>query len=181
MPGEARRCLRNPALIPKAVIFWYFWYMKHTIVIIDGMGGGIGVQLITRLRELGGPDIELIALGANAVAAERMIKAGAHRGAAGENAVRVSVREGDFIMGPIGIVVPNSLMGEISPAMVEAILAAPGERILLPLQNGHFSLAGLENQPLAKTIDRGIEILLNRIKDREAREAPTEGSSSCPA
>jgi hypothetical protein len=109
-----------------------------------------------------------VALGANAVAAERMVKAGAHRGAAGENAVRVSVREGDFIMGPIGIVIPNSLMGEITPAMAEAILAAPGERILLPLQNDHFFLAGLENQPLARAVEKSIEILMERIKIRSA-------------
>jgi hypothetical protein len=152
-------------LIPKGV---YFWCMKHTIVIIDGMGGGIGVQLITRLRETAGADVELVALGANAVAAERMVKAGAHRGAAGENAVRVSVKEGDFIMGPIGIVVPNSLMGEITPAMAEAILSAPGERILLPLQNDHFFLAGLENQPLARAVEKSIEILMERIKIRSA-------------
>ncbi|MDR1898390.1 MAG: DUF3842 family protein [Treponema sp.] len=140
--------------------------MKHTIVIIDGMGGGIGVQLITRLRELAGGDAELVALGANAVAAERMVKAGAHRGASGENALRVSVREGDFIMGPIGIVIPNSLMGEITPAMAEAVLSAPGERILLPLQNDHFFLAGLESQSLAKAIEKGIAILLERMKAR---------------
>jgi hypothetical protein len=140
--------------------------MKHTIVIIDGMGGGIGVQLVTRLREITGPDTELVALGTNAVAAERMVKAGAHRGAAGENAVRVSVREGDFIMGPIGIVIPNSLMGEITPAMAEAVLFAPGERILLPLRNDHFFLAGLENQPLAKVIEKSIEILTERMKAR---------------
>jgi hypothetical protein len=142
--------------------------MKHSIVVVDGMGGGIGVRLITRLKETCGPGTELVALGANAVAAERMIKAGAHRGAAGENAVRVSVKEGDFIMGPIGIVIPNSLMGEITPAMAEAVLAAPGERILLPLENDHFILAGLECQPLAKVIDRGVEILLARLKTREA-------------
>jgi hypothetical protein len=140
--------------------------MKYRIVIVDGMGGGIGVQLITRLKEICGPGTELIALGANAVAAERMVKAGAHRGAAGENAVRVSVKEGDFIMGPIGIVIPNSLMGEITPAMAEAILAAPGERILLPLQNDHFFLAGFEHQPLAKVIEQGIEALLDRLNRR---------------
>jgi hypothetical protein len=142
--------------------------MKHTIVIIDGMGGGIGVQLVTRLKETAGGKVEIVALGANAVATERMVKAGAHRGAAGENAVRVSAREGDFIMGPIGIVIPNSLMGEITPAMVEAILSAPGERILLPLQNDHFFLAGLENQPLAKVVEKSIEILMERIKIRSA-------------
>ncbi|MDR0400466.1 MAG: DUF3842 family protein [Treponema sp.] len=147
--------------------------MKTTIVIIDGMGGGIGVQLITRLKEIwakedNGGDREIIALGANAVAAERMVKAGADRGASGENAFLVSVSLGDYIMGPVGIVVGNSMMGEISPAMAQAILGAPGERILLPLQQEHFYIAGLEQMPLARIIDRALDLLAERIKQREA-------------
>ncbi|MDR2745963.1 MAG: DUF3842 family protein [Treponema sp.] len=147
--------------------------MKTTIVIVDGMGGGIGVQLIARLRELWLKEnldrekLEIIALGANAVAAERMVKAGADRGASGENAVRFSVSQGDYIMGPVGIVVGNSMMGEISPAMAQAILDAPGERILLPLQQEHFFIAGLEQLPLARMIDKAVDLLKEHIKRRE--------------
>lgn len=145
--------------------------MQQRIVVIDGMGGGIGAQLIAKLKELG-PDIidadaEVIALGTNASATERMLKAGAHRGATGENAIRVSVGLGDFILGPIGIVIPDSMMGEITAGMVKAILTAPGERILLPLQNDHFYLAGLEQLPLAKMTDRAIEIFRERVKARK--------------
>jgi hypothetical protein len=136
--------------------------MKRTIVIIDGMGGGIGVQLAGRIRELNLPDTEILALGTNAVAVERMIKAGAHRGAAGENAVKVTVPCADFILGPIGIVIPNSMMGEITPAIAEAVMTAPGERILLPLQQGHFVFAGLEPQPLAKMLEKAVDILKER-------------------
>jgi hypothetical protein len=136
------------------------------MVIVDGMGGGIGVQLISRLRETLGKGTEIVALGANAVATERMVKAGADRGASGENAVRVSVSEGDFILGPVGIVVGNSMMGEISPAMAQAILAAPGERILLPLQQDHFYIAGLEQMPLARMVEKAIELLKERLKER---------------
>ncbi|MDR2102207.1 MAG: DUF3842 family protein [Treponema sp.] len=137
--------------------------MKHTIVIIDGMGGGIGVQLIGKLKDIIDNNTELVALGTNAVATERMVKAGAHRGASGENAIRVSVSSGDFILGPIGIVISNSLMGEITPSMVEAILAAPGERILLPLQQEHFFIAGLEQLPLARMIDKAVDIFRERL------------------
>jgi hypothetical protein len=137
--------------------------MKRTIVVIDGMGGGIGVQLIGKIRELPG-EMEIIALGTNASATERMIKAGADRGASGENAVRVSVSLGDFILGPIGIAIPNSLMGEVSPAMAEAVLAAPGEKILVPLQQDHFYLAGLEMLPLAKAVEKAVEILSEKLK-----------------
>jgi hypothetical protein len=139
---------------------------RTTIVIIDGMGGGIGVQLIGKIRELAGAEADILALGTNAVAAERMVKAGAHRGAAGENAVRVSAALGDFILGPMGIVIANSLMGEITAVMAEAVMAAPGERILIPIQHEHFFLAGLEPQPLAKLVDKAVEMLQERLKQR---------------
>jgi hypothetical protein len=138
--------------------------MKKTIAIIDGMGGGIGAQLIGKVKEAIGGEAEIIALGANAVAAERMVKAGAHRGAAGENAVKVSVKTADFILGPIGIVIADSMMGEITRDMALAVLSAPGVRILLPLQQEHFFIAGLESLPLAKTIDRAVEMLKEQLK-----------------
>ena len=138
--------------------------MKHRIVVIDGMGGGIGAQLIGKIKDMAEGNLEIIALGTNGTATERMIKAGAHRGATGENAIRVSVSLGDFILGPIGIVIINSLMGEITPAIAEAILSAPGERILLPLQNDHFFLAGLVPAPLARAIDKATEILRDRLR-----------------
>jgi hypothetical protein len=138
--------------------------MKHTVIVIDGMGGGIGVQIISRLMEIDDPQREIIALETNAVAAARRVKAGAQRGAAGENAIRVTVKTGDFIMGPIGIVIINSMMGELTAAMAKAVLSAPGERILLPLQNEHFFLAGLEQQPLAKQCSRAIEQYRERLE-----------------
>jgi hypothetical protein len=150
--------------------------VKITVVIVDGMGGGIGVQLITRLKEIWSKDdrgeVEIIALGANAVATERMVKAGADRGASGENALRVSVGQGDYILGPVGIVVGNSMMGEISPAMAQAILDAPGLRILLPLQQEHFHIAGLDPMPLARMVDRAVDMLMEQVKKRRQHENP---------
>jgi hypothetical protein len=128
------------------------------------MGGGIGVQLIEKLKTI--QNIEIVALGANAVAAERMVKAGASRGAAGENAIRVSVKTGGFILGPIGIVIADSMMGEITEAIAQAVLQAPGERILLPLQQDHFFIAGLEPLPLAGMIDRAVALLKERLAAR---------------
>ncbi|GHV21119.1 hypothetical protein FACS189494_06050 [Spirochaetia bacterium] len=86
---------------------------RKKIVVVDGMGGGIGVQLVTKLREAFDGSVEIIALGTNAVAVERMVKAGAGRGAAGENAIKQSAGLGDLILGPIGIVISNSMMGGI--------------------------------------------------------------------
>jgi hypothetical protein len=137
---------------------------EKTIVVVDGMGGGIGVQLVGKLRDAVGEDVEIIALGTNAVAVERMVRAGAHRGAAGENAIRHSVVLGDVIVGPIGIIIGNSMMGEITRPMADAILAAPGERILLPLQNEHLTLAGLDGLPLAKMIERAVELTTERLE-----------------
>ncbi|MDR2493977.1 MAG: DUF3842 family protein [Spirochaetaceae bacterium] len=138
------------------------------VIIVDGMGGGIGVQLISRIKDaLAGEThkaVELIALGTNSVATERMVKAGAHKGATGENAITVSAPLGRFILGPIGIVITNSMMGEITPLMADAILRAPGERILLPLQNDHFHLAGLESIPLARMMDKAVDIFKERLE-----------------
>jgi hypothetical protein len=137
------------------------------IMIIDGLGGGIGVQLIERLREAldktGKNSAEILALGTNAVATERMLKAGAQRGASGENALRVSSAIADIIAGPIGIVIPDAMMGEITAEIARAVLAAPARRVLLPLQNDHFILAGLEQLPLTKIIDKAIDQILTFV------------------
>jgi hypothetical protein len=138
--------------------------MKTIIAVVDGMGGGIGAGLIGRIKEnINLEDTEIIALGTNSVAAGRMVKAGAHRGASGENAVRVMTKTASFILGPIGIVIADSMMGEITPVMASAVLSAPGERILLPLQQEHFFIAGLEQIPMAGMIDRAVEILKDRL------------------
>jgi uncharacterized membrane protein len=136
---------------------------KKRIIIIDGMGGGIGVQLVGKVRAAFADTIEIIALGTNAVAVERMVKAGADRGAAGENAIVHSAGTGELIMGPIGIIIGNSMMGEITDLMARAILQAPCERIILPLQNDHITLAGLDSLPLAKMIERAIDLAKDRI------------------
>ena len=132
------------------------------IIVIDGMGGGIGAELCSRLKEL---DSEIIALGTNSAATERMIKAGAQRGATGENAIRVTVPTGDFVIGPIGIIIINSMMGEITSPMVEAILSGPGKRVLLPLQNEHLYIAGAGKENLGRLIDDAI----GYIKSQTAR------------
>lgn len=137
--------------------------MKTRVAVVDGMGGGIGVQIIGRLRELCGDRVEIIALGANAVAAERMIKAGADSGASGENAVKVSVRGAALILGPVGIIISNSMLGEISPGIAEAVLGAEAERILIPLANEHFTLAGFEPPPLAKMIESAVLLVKEKL------------------
>ncbi|PKL24187.1 MAG: hypothetical protein CVV47_10580 [Spirochaetae bacterium HGW-Spirochaetae-3] len=126
--------------------------MKKTIIVVDGMGGGIGAQLVSRTRELIGGEAEIIALGANSCATERMLKAGADRGASGENAIRVSAPLGDVVLGPMGIVVPDSMMGEITPVIAGAVFGARGRLILVPVAQSHFTLVGVEKVPMAVLI-----------------------------
>ena len=101
------------------------------ICVIDGQGGGIGSAVIKRLTAAG-RDIEIIALGTNAIATAQMLKARANRGASGENAIVCSVKQADIIIGPVGIIMANAMMGELTPAMARAIAASPARKLLLP-------------------------------------------------
>ena len=122
------------------------------IVVIDGMGGGIGAQLVSQLSGQVAAGTEIVCVGANAWATQSMVKAGASRGATGENAVRVTAQGSDIIAGPIGIIIPNALMGEITPSMAEAIAASRARKVLVPVNQGHFEIVGLENRPLVSNI-----------------------------
>jgi Domain of unknown function (DUF3842) len=130
-----------------------------TIAVIDGMGGGIGAQIVTQLRQELSLEVEIIALGTNAIATDKMIKASASRGASGENAIRVSVNLADWIVAPIGVIVPNSMLGEITPAIAEAVAGARGRKLLLPVNQPHFEIIGIEVKPLARQIGLAVDII----------------------
>ncbi len=138
---------------------------KPIIVVVDGLGGGIGAQLCSKVRQILGSRVEIVALGTNAAATEQILKAGADRGASGENAIRVSIGLGQVILGPIGIVIPDSMMGEITPAMAQAVMGANGKKILLPVNQPHFVLAGLPPAPLSKGIDEVVDLLASELAD----------------
>jgi len=130
------------------------------IAVIDGMGGGIGAQIVTQLRQELPLDVEILALGTNAIATEKMMKARANRGA--KNAIKVSINQADFILAPIGVVIPNSLMGEITPAIATAIASAPGLKLLLPINQPHFEIVGIEWKALTKQISQAIDMIRER-------------------
>lgn len=134
------------------------------IAVIDGMGGGIGAQIVSQLREELPLEVEILALGANAIATQKMMQARASRGASGENAVCVSIDEADVILAPIGVVVPNSMMGEITPAIAEAVAGAPGRKLLLPINQPHFEIIGIEWKALTKQISAAIEIIRQSLE-----------------
>jgi hypothetical protein len=132
------------------------------IAVIDGMGGGIGAQIVTQLRQELPLEVEILALGTNAIATEKMMKARANRGASGENAIKVSINQADFILAPIAVVIPNSLMGEITPAIATAIASAPGVKLLLPINQPHFEIVGIEWKALTKQISQAIDTICER-------------------
>ncbi|MBL7063973.1 MAG: DUF3842 family protein [Anaerolineae bacterium] len=138
------------------------------VAVIDGMGGGIGAQIVAQLRQELPLDVEVLALGTNAVATDKMMKARANRGASGENAIRVSIGQADFILAPIGVVVPNSLMGEVTPTIAEAIASAPGCKLLLPINQPHFEVVGIEWKPLTKQISAAIEVIRQALEVEKA-------------
>ena len=122
--------------------------MKKRVCVIDGQGGGIGATLIKYLKEAYVEKLELIALGTNAIATAQMMKAGANRGASGENAIVQTVAKADLIVGPISITWANAMLGEVTPRMAEAITSSPAPKILLPLTQERVVLVGVVTEPL---------------------------------
>ena len=133
--------------------------MRKRICVIDGQGGGIGVSLIKHLRDVYGESIEIAAVGTNAIAASQMMKAGANRGASGENAIVRTVAEVDVIIGPIAITWANAMMGEVTPWMAQEVMSSPAFKILLPLNREEVVIAGVYKEPLPHMIKFLVEEL----------------------
>lgn len=133
------------------------------IVVIDGMGGGIGTQLVAQLCGQVTAGAEIVCVGANAWATQSMLKAGASRGATGENAVRVTVQTADIVTGPIGIIIPNALMGEITPNMAASIASSAARKVLVPVSQGHFEIVGMDNRPLVANIREAAARILEIV------------------
>lgn len=127
---------------------------KKSIAVIDGQGGGIGSAIVKRLRENFGEEVEIIGLGTNAMATGAMLKAGANRGASGENAIIQTVKTVDFIVGTIGVVLANSMMGELTPEMAKAIASSSATKFLLPLRMPEVEIIGASKEPLPHLIDQ---------------------------
>jgi hypothetical protein len=132
------------------------------VCVIDGQGGGIGSAIIRKLKETFGETVEIVALGTNAVATAQMLKARANRGASGENAICRTVARADVVVGPVGIVVAHAMMGEVTPAMAEAVCASAAPKFLLPLSQDNISVVGVTALPLPKLVDELIETHLRR-------------------
>ncbi|MDX9715450.1 MAG: DUF3842 family protein [Dissulfurispiraceae bacterium] len=127
------------------------------IAVIDGQGGGIGSLITKKLREEFGDSIEIIALGTNSSAASAMMKVRANKGASGENAIIWNSARVDYITGPLSIILANSMLGEVTPKMAEAIASSPALKFLLPLNQERVEITGLQKEPLPHILDKLIE------------------------
>ncbi len=129
------------------------------VAVIDGMGGGIGSQIVNCLREEMPSYIEIYALGTNAIATSAMMKSKANKGATGENAIVYSSKKANIIIGPIAMVMSNSMMGEVTPKISEAICEADALKILLPIMCDNFAMVGVESKPLLLLIKDAVKLI----------------------
>lgn len=132
-----------------------------TICVIDGQGGGIGSVIIKKLKERYEEKISVIALGTNAIATAQMLKARANKGASGSNAIVQTVKKADVIIGPVGIIIPHAMMGEVTPAMAEAVSIADAKKILLPLSQENLEIVGTTGLPLPQMVDELLDKFLS--------------------
>lgn len=134
------------------------------IAIIDGQGGGIGKHITEKIRKALGDKVEIYALGTNSVATAQMLKAGANEGATGENAIVFTVPRVKLILGSIGIVYPNAMLGELTPKMAEAIANSPAKKILLPIHRLNMELVGISSEPLPHYIEQLIKKVTDYVQ-----------------
>lgn len=135
------------------------------VLVMDGQGGQLGSQLIKALQAYQ-DQLNIIAVGTNAIATAAMLKAGAKEAATGENPVIVACRKADVIIGPIGIVIADAMLGEVTPAMAAAVGQADATRILIPVNKCENLIAGVSNLPMSALIQDAVEKLEKIVEER---------------
>lgn len=132
-------------------------------VVVDGQGGGLGKQVVSAVKGKY-KDMEVIAIGTNAMATQAMLKAGADAAATGENPLIVNVRNADVIIGPVGIVVADSLYGEVTPKMARAVGQSRARRLLIPVNLCNNIVIGVPNLSMNVMVD-GVLAELGKIME----------------
>ena len=130
------------------------------LLVIDAQGGGIGKQVVAAVKKRL-PELAITAIGTNSLATASMLKAGADNAATGENAVVVGCRTADIIVGPIGIAIADSLLGEITPKMATAVGQSNAKRILIPINHCNNIIVGVEDLNTSKLIEAVITEIQN--------------------
>ena len=126
------------------------------VLVIDGQGGGLGRQLVAAISAAC-PEARLTAVGTNSLATSAMLKAGTVHAATGENAVVVNCRTADVIVGPIGIVIADALLGEITPAMATAVCQSQATRVLIPVNHCENYIVGVPEQPISDLVAAAVQ------------------------
>jgi len=132
------------------------------IIVIDGQGGSLGRAVIEQLKKTL-PDQPVLAIGTNSIATAAMLKGGAAAGATGENPVLVNCRDADYIIGPVGLLAADALLGEITPAMARAVGGSPALKLLIPVNKCQIRIAGQSNLPYAEYVRLAVEELKNML------------------
>lgn len=127
-------------------------------MVIDGQGGGLGRQLVAAIK-VRLPQVTVLAVGTNSAATTAMLRAGADQAATGENAVVVGSRSADTIVGPVGIVIADAMLGEITPKMAVAVGQSQAGRVLIPVSQCDNIVAGAQGQPMAKLVQSAVDAL----------------------
>ena len=128
------------------------------VTIIDGQGGQLGAGLVKEITaQCDG--VNLTVVGTNAIATAALLKAGAKNAATGENAVTVACRKADVIIGPLGIVIADALLGEITDKMAAAVGRAEAVRILIPTGKCDNIVVGVHNPTVKALIDEAVDKL----------------------
>lgn len=133
------------------------------IVIIDGQGGRLGGLLAEQVKKRL-PQAQVYAIGTNTAATAAMLKAGADFGATGENPVVRNVLDADGVLGPVGIVVANAILGEVTPAMAEAVGSCRAKKFLVPMNSCGVAVAGVESLPLSAYVAQAVESLAAELE-----------------
>jgi len=128
------------------------------VVIIDGQGGSLGKALVETIRR-SHPELEILAIGTNSMAASAMLRSGASAIATGENPVVVAARDAEIIIGPLGLIAADSLHGEITPIMASAVSQSKAHKILIPISKCNISIVGRQELPLGEMISLVVEEL----------------------
>lgn len=137
------------------------------VLVIDGQGGGLGRQLVTAVKEYD-QNIEVLAVGTNSAATNAMLRAGADQAATGENSVAVASGKADVIMGPVGIVIADSMLGEITPCMALAVGQSSAKRILIPVNLCDNIVVGISDASMGRIVQSAVEALKKCIETMPA-------------
>ncbi|MCQ4638235.1 DUF3842 family protein [Anaerovorax odorimutans] len=136
------------------------------IAVVDGQGGGIGRAIVEKIKAAM-PEVHVIGLGTNSVATGQMLRAGADDGATGENAIVHNMQHVDIVVGVIGILNANSMMGELTPTMASAIGGSHTYKVLLPINRCHIHVVSVEDIPLGRHIDNAVSAIQNFIAENQ--------------